>query len=365
MGNNTRERIIFLISSSIAGGGQIYLYNIIEYIQDHFSVLVICPNGYLSERIMSLHKVDIENMDINYKTISKIRAIILVEVKKYRNISINAHLLGTALWTCLALSNIPKIRFVVTIHNKVIYDGISIIKRLSLPFIIRYLSKKADDFIGVSQEITDSIEQITGKKFKYIPSSVPITSAPKNIKYYNCNQHEIIVGFVGRLSKLKNPIRFIEAAALVHKRIPNTIFHIIGDGELRKKCEIRVAELGLLDVVKFLGFIQDSQSVMRKLDILAISSNSEGTPLVLLEAMSMGIPVVATRVGAIPLVIQQKVNGLLATQCTSEGLASEIVMVLTDIELYKKVAYNGYKTINEQFNYARNLNIYINVLLGR
>jgi glycosyltransferase involved in cell wall biosynthesis len=110
---------------------------------------------------------------------------------------------------------------------------------------------------------------------------------------------EPLVGIVGRLCKVKNHALFLDAsAALVRDRSPAR-FVIVGDGELRGDLEARARELALADRLYFTGFRDDVASLYFDLDLVALTSRNEGTPLTLIEAMSAGCPVVATDVGGV------------------------------------------------------------------
>ena len=355
------KRLVFIISSSIAGGGQIYLYNIVKSLKDNYSVLLICPSGYLYDRAKALSNVDVIGLNIDYSHLKTLKHILQNEIDKYGHIGVNAHLLGTGLWTKMAISGMPGVRFVVTLHNKVIYNDISWYKKFLYPLFIKYISNSNCSFVAVSQEIADSVVKYTGKTCDYIPSSVPIECPPKIIdpKYLRRN---VLIGFVGRLSKLKNPIRFVEMAKLVKENAPFARFVMIGDGEDREMVEQAIYDNGMSQDIEMKGFVINPGPEMRKLDVLVISSDSEGTPLVLLESMSYGIPTVSTRVGAIPLVISDGIDGILC-DCSASSLAGGVLDLISNIDLYKSVSINGFKRIEETFNYQRNIEQYLRLLL--
>lgn len=356
------KRLIFVISSSIAGGGQIYLYNILGYISELYSILLVCPDGYLSDKVESELTVDVVRMHVDLWHIGMLKKLIKNEVNKDGEIYVNAHLLGTGLWTRIALRGVERATFTVTLHNKVLYPDMAWYKRYLYPAMLRYIASFDCGFIAVSQEISDGVKSISGKDCTYIPSSVPIKEPPI-VACEDIAQKEIIkIGFVGRLSQLKNPIRFIEMASIIKKRITKTQFVMIGDGELRSEVEKSIMKYGIEDAVLMKGFVNNPRAEMRFLDVLVISSNSEGTPLVLLESMSYGIPVVSTRVGAIPLVIENDVDGVLC-DCTAESLAEGVIKLLSDGKLYKSMASKAFEKIDNKYNYKTNIQNYLRVML--
>lgn len=108
-----------------------------------------------------------------------------------------------------------------------------------------------------------------------------------------------LIGIAGRLCEVKNHEMFLEVAAKLRALEVRAHFVIIGDGHLRETLEKRVVELGISEMVSFTGFRKDALSLYTDLDIVALTSLNEGTPLTLIEAMSCKVPVVATEVGGV------------------------------------------------------------------
>jgi glycosyltransferase involved in cell wall biosynthesis len=111
---------------------------------------------------------------------------------------------------------------------------------------------------------------------------------------------ETAIGIVGRLCEVKNHGMFLEAAArLLHQSATRACFFVIGDGHLRTTLEQQAARLGISDAVNFTGFREDAVSLYGALDIVALTSVNEGTPLTLIEAMCCGRAVAVTEVGGV------------------------------------------------------------------
>ncbi len=360
----SKKRIVFAISTSIAGGAQIYLYNIVEYIKNDYSVMVLCPEGFFYDKVKKLADVDVVKQNISVNCVKALKNIVSEEKKKHGKVYVNAHLLGTGLWMERAVKDIPDVVLTVTVHNKVIYDNITLVRRIIYPFVIKYMSKHTRGFIAVSQEIADSVISYTGRDCIYIPSSVPIKCEPKDVGAYKPKGNMVTVGFVGRIAIQKNPTRFVETASLISKEMPNARFMIVGDGELRGEMEEKVKEVNMEDKFSFLGFLPNPADEMKKLDVLLLTSDYEGTPMVLLEAMSYGLPVVSTRVGGIPTVIDNWKDGVLTEDFEPTTIAKDVVTLLSDKERYVSISEAAYLKIKERFSYEKNISRYMSVVLN-
>ena len=122
---------------------------------------------------------------------------------------------------------------------------------------------------------------------------------------------------------------FLRAASLVAGVVPEARFVVIGDGRLRGELEALAGDLGLLEErVRFLGFRDDAADLIAALDILAVPSRSDGTPLVVGEAMIAGVPVVVSRVGGLPDQVTHRRSGLVVDPEDPEGLAAALVSLL-------------------------------------
>ncbi len=127
-----------------------------------------------------------------------------------------------------------------------------------------------------------------------------------------------VVGTVGRMAAVKNHALLVRALAPMLG--PGCHLVIAGDGDLRATTEALVAELGVEDHVHLLGTVRDVPAVMSGLDLFALSSDSEGLPMVLVEAMSASLPIVATNVGGVAKVVRQDETGLLVAAGDEQAL---------------------------------------------
>lgn len=138
----------------------------------------------------------------------------------------------------------------------------------------------------------------------------------------------ILVGSVGRLDEQKGYDVLIRAARLVVNEQPNVCFAIAGEGPLRGELSRLIADLGLNGNVQLCGFRQDVENFLHALDLFVLSSNWEGLPLALLEAMMLEKPVVATDVGGNAEVVQPGITGELVPRGDPDALAMSILAAI-------------------------------------
>lgn len=139
-----------------------------------------------------------------------------------------------------------------------------------------------------------------------------------------------VVGIVGKLSDVKGHELFLGAARLVADERPEVRFLVVGDGPRRRALETMTRDLGLAESVSFLGAREDVASLLKLMDVFALSSRSEACPNSLLEAMAAGVPIVATRVGGIPDAVEDGRSGLLTEPGDARGMADAVLGLLRD-----------------------------------
>ena len=353
-------RLIVFIASSNQGGAQNHIFNLLISLRDKYSILVVCPQGYLSERLIE-QKLDICIMDIGALTVLPIRRLIMQERKRYQSVVINTHLLGTALWVTLATS-LYDIHKIATLHNPVVYDGMGILKRLAHPIILKFLSCNIDGFIAVSKSIKNSINRYVNLNVAYIPNAVPVSVLTKCHPLELSDAQAPRIAIIGRLSIEKGHWYFINAAAMVIRQVPGAVFYVIGEGPLRSELEHQTRVLGVKENFVFTGFLQPPIHILNNIDIVVVASLFEGLPLTLLEVMSIGIPVVATGVGGIPDVVRHEHDGLLVQAGNAVAIYNGVMRLLSDKQLYCLLSKNSQIKIKTEFSFKKSVDVYIEQL---
>jgi glycosyltransferase involved in cell wall biosynthesis len=188
-------------------------------------------------------------------------------------------------------------------------------------------------------------------------------------KSLSASRKNPLIGIVGRLSVEKGHRDFFMAVKRVLQVRPDIRFWVVGTGTLREDLEAYARDLGIADSLRFLGFRADMEAVYGHLDIVVSASLREGIPVALLEAMAMARPVIATRVGGIPSIIDDGVNGILVPPRTPEMLADRMLELLANPGKRGLLGRHARKTVSERFSANRMsddyFRIYQDVMAGR
>lgn len=167
---------------------------------------------------------------------------------------------------------------------------------------------------------------------------------------------------VGRLVSSKAHKILIDAMPAVLEKFPNTKAGICGDGLLRPELERQIEAMGLQGAVKLLGHSDHVENFLLSADIFVMPSFWEGLPIALLEAMSAGLPVIATRVEGIEETVEEGKNGLLIPTDNAGALAESIIQLLTDAQLRRKMGLASQEKIRRSYSAERMCKQYLELI---
>ncbi len=162
-----------------------------------------------------------------------------------------------------------------------------------------------------------------------------------------------LILYVGRLVWEKDPGTLIEAFRITLKNVPDAHLEIVGNGPLKNKMEILLRNYSLEDRVRLVPGSSDIRPHLHKAWLFAMSSVSEASPNVILEAMSSGLPVVATTVGGIPELVLNEKTGLLVPPGSPEAMAAAMIRVITNKNLREDFGSRSRQRVLEHYSIDR------------
>ncbi len=228
--------------------------------------------------------------------------------------------------------------------------------------ICRILGHFTDVSIAVSQGVRDYLLTQIGldpAKVRVVPNGVDIAAIDAARPGLEVRRElglapdVPLLGLVGRLDHWgKGHKELFEAMASLKERYPLQAL-IIGGGRRKKEVRALAANLGLADVVHFLGHRRDVPDLLKALDIFILPSYSEGVSLALLEAMAAARPVIVSRVGGLPEVVEQGKTGLLIAPRDADALAEALARLLDDPDLAKKLGAAARRRVRAHFSLDR------------
>ncbi|MFA7603257.1 MAG: glycosyltransferase family 4 protein [Novosphingobium sp.] len=156
---------------------------------------------------------------------------------------------------------------------------------------------------------------------------------------------------VGRLSREKGQRGLLEAFAVVRGRTPGARLVLVGDGPLRAELEALAGELGIADAVRFHGALSEAETLeaIARSDVLVLPSFMEGLPVVIIEAMALGKPVVASGVAGIPEIVRDGTNGLLVPPSHWRALAEAMAVLASDRALRDRLGSAAGAAVQDEF----------------
>lgn len=241
----------------------------------------------------------------------------------------------------------PRPRTVHTYHGHVLDGYFS--RGVERAFVAgeQALARLTDVIVAISPEIRDSLLDLgigTPEQYRVIPLGFDLQAHRAVVGPSGALRERLglkddtpLVGVVGRLVPIKDHSTLLQAMA----RLPDAHLAVLGDGELRAVLEAEVATRGLAQRVHFVGWWTDIPAALADIDVVALSSRNEGTPVSLIEAGACGRPVVATDVGGVRSVVADGESGLLVPAQDPVTLAHALGRVLGDADLSRRFGRVG------------------------
>lgn len=238
------------------------------------------------------------------------------------------------------------------------FRGVRDVRQRFLQRLDLFVARRATDcVISVSEEMRCELALlIPDRKIRVIPNGIDLEFvrsefSPQQAKRrLGIPEEARVVGVASRLDPIKRLDLFLAAARETARHLPGARFVIAGEGGEEAGLRRQARELGLEAEVSFLGHRNDVYDVIRSFDVLVLCSDHEGLPTVLLEALQLGVPVVARRVGGIGEVIENQRTGVLLDSADPSALAEACLRLLSDENLRQRLLEAGSLLVAERYD---------------
>ncbi len=227
----------------------------------------------------------------------------------------------------------------------------------------RSLARSSDVLVAVSPEVRDElVEQRVAplSKFTVIRLGIPLEDrlgdATADLDYrrlYGIPSTAFVIGWVGRMTGVKDTGAVLEIVRATRERGVDAVMCMVGDGPDRERLEQLAHDLGIARSSYFVGYQSDVAGYYRLFDAFVLPSVNEGTPVSAIEALASGTPVVANRVGGVPDVVRDGVDGFLVDPGDIDGAADRLAELASDPELRARFGESGRTHVFERYSVSR------------
>lgn len=342
-------RIIHLLQSSKFSGAENVVCQIISMMENDDVEMAYCScDGQIRE---ALSERNIKFLPINNLTVREVKRII----KEYKPDIIHAHDMRASFIAALACG---RIQLVSHVHNNN-FDSRGISAK-AIAYLFAGLKAKKIFWVSDSSFNGYAFHKVLKKKSEVLYNIININALYSKMSL-DKNTYTYDVVYLGRLTEQKNPNRLLRVFRGLVDELPDVKIAVIGTGELEGETHEEAKRLNLESNVTFLGFQSNPYKILHDSKLMIMTSLWEGTPMCVLEAMSLGVPVVSTPTDGVKIVVENNVTGFLGetdkeimdfckailtnptTRADMSTASIERARELMDIDTYKKRILEAYR----------------------
>lgn len=301
-----------------------------------------CSEGeadYLESVATDVKAFKIVGLGRSINILSDVKALMALvkEINSFKPQIIHTHTAKAGVLGRLAsmLSSQPSIR-VHTFHGHLLYGYFGKIKRELIILTERFFACHTDQLLAVGKKVRDELLEVrigTQEKFGIMAPGLVLGNLidKEDAKsQLGLSQKVLQCAFIGRVTRIKRPDRFLDLVSEIKNRKLPIEFFIAGEGDLYEYCKNRILNEEL--PVKLVGWQSEIEKVLAAADLVVLTSDNEGTPLSLIQAGMAGLPVVSTNVGSVSEIVLQAKTGYL-TPSKTDDLANAVQVLCSNPEL--------------------------------
>jgi glycosyltransferase involved in cell wall biosynthesis len=301
------------------------------------------------------------------KPVSDIRAFVAVlrAIRRFRPHILHTHTAKAGLIGRLAAWVMrPRPIVVHTFHGHVLEGYFGRFTSYLYRQAERCLARASDCLIGVSGTTVEDLVRLgvaPRERFRVVPVGLDLErfaaareeDGERFRRQVGAKSGEMLLASVGRLVPIKRLDVLLRAVSEARGAGARLRLAIVGDGQCRAELETLADELGLREVVRFTGYVEDVAPVAAAADVAVLSSDNEGTPVSLIEAGAAGTPAVATAVGGVPDVVEANETGFLVPPGDHQGFAEALTRLAANPELCERMGARAQQRVQGRFSSER------------
>lgn len=340
---NIKKRIAVILPSFSIGGTENMVANLVKYInKEKFDIKVISLYYPLHTHVQEI--IEDSGVQIGYAMKGKVKswkvfANVYKELKIFKPDLIHSNMYAFAF--CVPYILIHRIMLLHTVHNKPINE----FKKKYMKLIAYLYSNNQAVPVAISHIVEKEMRELYGDLNQIERVYNPVETSKYSTERQYSETNEITFINVARFMKQKNQALLLDAFAEAKKIVPEIKLVLVGDGELRSELESQIETLGIKKDVYLSGNVNNVNEYLAKADVFVLSSDYEGLPLSVLEAMAAGLPVLSTDVGGVADIVTN--NGRLIPPKDVNKLKEAIVEFATNHAMRYEMGCNSAKNAKQ------------------
>jgi len=374
MDKKTQLKALHIASGDLWAGAEVQLFTLAKTLHTRSDVIVeivLLNHGRLEHELRSTG-IDVTVIDESRLNGIRILIQLIAVIRKSSPDIVHTHRLKENILGSIAATIAGNFRSIRTIHGapEHPYAWYQLVNHLIvfLDWICgRYIQQR---IVAVSDDLKNILKKsYPSEKIQVISNGIDVDALSQFVKFEKNNakagKTNYRIGIAGRLVPVKRIDLFIKTAELllIDNHELNLSFHIYGDGPLRNKLEMLSRELGIDSHVHFEGHCDNIYYKLQHLNLLLMTSDHEGLPMIILEAMVLGVPVVAHAVGGISQVLDQGACGVLVKKQFPEEYARKTQCIMNNSNHYLEIKKKAQLRVKETYSADRNARQYFDLYI--